>query len=310
MSKIQVIIFSFNRALQLDTLINSMLKHWKSPSFDLDVVYNTTTQDFQKGYEILIQRMKKYTNIRFHKESKDSPDSVNYFLLLNYFNYLQWRDFPVTRHPKTNFKSLTIDLMKRADAKLVMFLTDDAMFINDVEIEEEHIEWLRTNPKYAQYTLRVGVGMDDKEAHYTNHGHYLSWNFSNANCNTNWGYRFSVDAHIYDKNLIVKLFKRNIFVNPNTLEGPVCCDAIRQKWLDNGRGPVKPALLSFPINMVQTVVKNETLGVSLELLNNFYLQGYTMTYPIPNVLHHFQQYPKTLLLHKEGEKVESLFIAE
>ena len=62
--------------------------------------------------------------------------------------------------------------------------------------------------------------------------------------------------------------------------------------------------------MVQTVIENETLGVSTELLNNFYLQGYTMTYPIPDTPHHFQQYPKTLLLQKGDENVKTIFIVE
>jgi len=302
MPDLQIIVFSYNRALQLDTLLSSLIAHWKSPSFVVDIIYNTSGNNFQEGYKKLENKFTVNKNFQFHKESNKHPDRLNYLLLFNYFNYLQWRDFPVTRHPKTNFKSLTIDLMKQSDPRFVMFLTDDTMFVNDVSIDKQCLEWIGNNPKHNQISLRVGVGMDDNEANYENNGTFLSWNFAKEKMSTNWGYRFSVDAHIYDKDIIIKLLKRNIFVNPNTLEGPVCCDAIRQKWLENGRGPVKPSLLSFPINMVQSVIQNETLGVSAEALNQYYLDDYTLRYPIPDRPNHFQQYPKYLIMEKDGEE--------
>lgn len=307
MSDLQIIIFSYNRALQLDTLLFSILSHWKSPSYVIDIIYNSSNDEFQEGYNKLKAKLSEYTNICFHRESNSHPDKLNYLLLLNYFNYLQWRDFPVVRHPKTNFKSMTLDLIKRNKSKFIMFLTDDAMFVDDVSIEKKHLDWITKNPNHNQISLRMGIGIDDSEAHYENNGSFLSWNFANEKMSTNWGYRFSVDAHIYDKKIVRKLLKRNIFVNPNTLEGPVCCDAIRQEWLENGRCPLKPLLFSFPINMVQSVVENKTLGVSTEKLNLYYLDGYTLKYPVPDAPDHFQQYPQTLLLEKNG-KVERLDI--
>lgn len=303
MADLQIIVFSFNRALQLDTLLSSIIKHWKSPSYNIDIVYNSTTVKFQDGYDKLRAKFRAYSNILFHKESNVCPDKVNYLLLLNYFNFLQWRDFTVTRHPKTNFKSLVIDLMIKNKKKFIMFLTDDAMFVNDVAIDTKHFEWMNNNPLHNQISLRVGVGLDDSESHYKNNGKFLSWNFAKEKSSTNWGYRFSVDAHIYDKKIIIKLLKRNIFVNPNTLEGPVCCDAIRHGLLENGRGFVRPSLLSFPINMVQSVVENKTMGVPIEMLNQYYLDGYTLRYPIPDKPNHFQQYPETLIMEKMGSEI-------
>lgn len=64
----QIIAFSFNRSLQLDTLLSSVLNHWKSPAFTLDVVYNTSSNEHQKGYDKLIEKMKMQPQIAFHKE--------------------------------------------------------------------------------------------------------------------------------------------------------------------------------------------------------------------------------------------------
>lgn len=36
--KLHIIIFSFNRALQLDTLIRSLKAKWKNPTYKIDVV--------------------------------------------------------------------------------------------------------------------------------------------------------------------------------------------------------------------------------------------------------------------------------
>ena len=46
---LQIIIFSFNRALQLDTLLTSLVEHWKSPDYCVDVLYNTTDEEFEKA---------------------------------------------------------------------------------------------------------------------------------------------------------------------------------------------------------------------------------------------------------------------
>lgn len=36
---LQIIIFSFNRAIQLDTLLSSFVEYWKNPSYQVDIIY-------------------------------------------------------------------------------------------------------------------------------------------------------------------------------------------------------------------------------------------------------------------------------
>ena len=42
---------------------------------------------------------------------------------------------------------------------------------------------------------------------------------------------------------------------------------------------------------MQTFSDNESLGVSTEKLNQYYLDGYTFKYPIPEEVNVFQVYP-------------------
>lgn len=298
---LQIIVFSFNRALQLDTLLYTMLEHWKSPDYQLDVVYNSSSADFQKGYDILIRKLSSHSFIHFHKE-QETAHGVPLSELLHPHNLKRWMQYSYLRHPRSNFRSLVIDLMEQSDASHIMFMTDDAMYVNDINLNQKVFDWILSNPSQNQYSLRVGIGMDDEGAHYLDNGEYLEWNFSKEKAGTNWGYRFSVDAHIYAKITVLKLYKRNLFANPNSLEGPVEGDARRSGWLDNGRGLRHTALLSFPINMVQMVSDNETLGVPIAKLNQYYLDGYTMRYPIPENPNHFQHYPHSLLFYKDGKE--------
>ena len=55
--KIQIIIFSFNRAMQLDALLNSIEKFIGKDLCDrISVIYNTSSVDFERGYSILKER--------------------------------------------------------------------------------------------------------------------------------------------------------------------------------------------------------------------------------------------------------------
>ncbi|MBR3883920.1 MAG: hypothetical protein IKJ31_04095 [Bacteroidaceae bacterium] len=300
---LQIIIFSFNRALQLDTLVNSLISNWENPRYEIDILYNTTNIEFQKGYEILIKKLSGYKNIRFHKENP-IPDQWSFQELSNIHNFIRYFKYGNKFKPKSNFRSLCIDIIKGSNSNNVMFMTDDAMFIRKVDITDNTLEWVNEGAKDRQYSLRCGVDMNSfNENKIEQNEHTLDWNFYECASNTNWGYPFSVDAHIYSKEVVLSLFKKYIFCNPNTLEGAINSQVYRKTLLGRGKASDKPYLLSYPINMVQTVANNESLGVSCEMLNKMYLDGYTLNYPIPEIILDFQQYPRKLYFYKNGEIV-------
>lgn len=297
---IQIIIFSFNRALQLDTLIASIVEKWQAPKYKIDVIYNTSDKDFQKGYDILVEKYNANPHVVFNKEA-GITDKYSLKEMLNVRNFIAYNKNKRKFTPKTNFRSLCNELLKKDKNEFVMFLTDDAMFIKNVNIETSILDWIKEAPSKRQFSLRMGEGMNNQGDEVRKANNYLSWEFHKNPRNTNWGYPFSVDAHIYHKKPVSKLFSKYIFCNPNTLEGFINAQVYRKLFFEEGKANTFCSLLSYPINMVQTVEENETLGIDCKMLNDMLLDGYTMKYPVPDAYDTFQQYPTHLYFEKDGE---------
>ena len=298
--KLHIIIFSFNRALQLDTLIRSLKAKWKNPTYKIDVVYNTTNSGFQQGYDLLKRKLSSDTSIEFHKENS-CADKIRFMELLNWRNASFYYRYKM-RH-KSNFRSLCNSLLQANDTRHVMFLTDDAMFINPVDLNKEVFDWIDEKPYGRQFSLRVGIGMNGQNKTVKQINNNIYWDFYENEGNSNWGYPFSVDAHIDSKAPIAELFARYIYCNPNTLEGNICTLVRSKKWFGEGMGNCAASILSYPINMVQNVVDNESLGIDCGLLNRWYLDGYAMQYPVPEDIDIFQQYPEYVYLDKDNRRI-------
>jgi len=298
---LHIIIFSFNRALQLDTLLDSLVQNWKSPEYFISVIYNTSDDDYERGYQIVQEKFSPFP-VAFCKESSvaDKPQIDTFFTLDNVKRYLK---YPCLRHPKSNFRSLLLRVIKDNPSKFLMFMTDDAMFIKEVCISQHIFSWLGDKSESRQFSLRIGERLNNQpRGIIQKEKEYLKWNMYDAPMMTNWGYNFSVDAHIYNKEVITRILDQLWFINPNTLEDPVCRAIRKRKMMGEAMAYDEPRVLSFPINMVQSVVQNESLGVDCKMLNQLYLTGYTLKYPVPEKISHFQNYPDYLRLFKENKE--------
>ena len=294
--KIEIIIFSYNRAMQLNTLINSILKYFPEP-FHITVLYNHTIAH-QKGYEIL---QKKFTNIKFIQEDS-SHTSFPIQKLFKLFNFKRYLKYKYLRKPRTDFRHKLISILKDSDSAFTMFLTDDSVFIKPVELNPILLERISENPKDLQYSLRLGENINSP-ASYSKNGNFMIWDFSIPENKRDWRYNFSVDAHIYDTKFILDMSKDIIFNNPNTYESFTKIRICEKGYQNYGVANLTPSILSFPINMVQDVQGNESLDVSTEQLEKYFIDGYSLKYDIPENIDTFQYYPKVLTLEKDGEVI-------
>lgn len=288
---IQIITFSFNRAMQLDTLLSSLVSHWKAPEYRIDVVYNYSTEDFGRAYEKLV-RDYNGKPVKLHRESKKRADSYTFVDYLCLDNIMRLIRSPKLRHPRTDFRSIVIELLETTDADNVMFLTDDSMFISDIDIDSNVLNWINEKPTERQFSLRLGKGVSELPNTIKYNGDYCVWNMYENN--GNWGYPFSVDAHIYNKSIILKLFKKYIFTNPNSLEANICSSIKKKNWFGESRCFTDIKMLTFPINIVQDVVDNVSQNVSVELLNKRYLNGEHMKYVMADKYNAEKQYVRQL----------------
>lgn len=295
---IKIIIFSFDRALQLEALLASVRKYWNKTEYNLSVIYNTSHESFEQGYQILKNQYSEYNFIK-ETENKYAYPWQTYFSLFNVKKLLR---YPHTRKQKTNFRELVIKETNSASCEYVMFLTDDSVFIKDVFLSNEDLSFIDNNPFQNQLSLRLGKNITEKPADISCRRGKIEWDFHLYRQARSWGYNFSVDAHIYSKKLITGLVGKIIFNNPTTLEGHLNNYVQIHNLANHGRTFEEPFILSFPINMVQNIAHNESLHISTEQLNKMFIEGKRLEYIVPAEILEFQQYPEEVVLRKGDTK--------
>ena len=195
---ISALVFSKNRALQLDLLLNSIKKNFKQCS-EVSVLY-TTTDKHKKSYEIL---QKEHGDIKFVKQG--------------------------------SFYSDICDITKNFKNKSVVMFTDDDIVYRDTNIHPDFLQQIQ-NYNFACFSLRLGpnitkrqvgtVFVDEKSPLFGVYYDSLMWNRTEFLPFHYFGYPLSVDGHIFAKNKLVDFFayiehsdkKYNYLETPNKLE--------------------------------------------------------------------------------------------
>ena len=71
------IVFSYNRALQLDCFLESFLKYFTGIDYSIAVIYHTSGEKHGVAYQKLISKFENYTQIKFYERSQ--LNLVNYY---------------------------------------------------------------------------------------------------------------------------------------------------------------------------------------------------------------------------------------
>ena len=298
---VQIIIFSYNRALQLDALLSSIKKNWKNIKYHIDIIYNSSDNTYESGYDLLKQKtFDSEKNISYYKEQAIRFPQWTIKELTDIYNLKLLYLCPFLRHAKTTFRKQLLHVLKESKAEHVMFLTDDSIFIKPVQLSSQNLSWINEAPFHNQISMRHGIEtLGSKDLNYT--GEQYHWDFSKYSSNDHWGYRFSLDAHIYHREAILKTLSNISFSNPNTLESSGMLHTNKKGLFNKGKCFKNMSILSFPINIVQTTFKNEALKASPDVLNEYYLNGYHLEYPLTENFQTFQIYPNQIYLVKDKE---------
>lgn len=228
------IVFSKDRPLQLEALLNSYYKMVINRA-PLSVLYKTTNTEIDDAYQKISET---YPEVIFKKE--------------------------------TNFKKNLLSIIKKNKSHQIFFLVDDILFIKKFDLTalnnfdtKKYIPSMRLGANITYSYIKQKSISQPKFANLSNN--IISWQWNENN--SYWSYPLSVDGHIYSKKEIQIISKLITFNSPNTYEHQL------QKFYGLykcklGCSFKQSVIINIPWNKVQTD-NNNTCGelTSDELMN-------------------------------------------
>ncbi|MEX0849097.1 MAG: hypothetical protein WD055_02615 [Candidatus Dependentiae bacterium] len=226
------IIFSFDRPMQLYALLESS-SVFISGLRDVFVVYRSSGDDFQSGYEIVKQ---SFPQVHYLKQRKDAKD----------------------------FKQLTLKAFNASTAEYILFGVDDIIVKDDIDLHhaisamEQYNAYgcfLRLSP-YINYLYSWNRAQSIPPLQDVGDG--FIWRFNQASQISDWGYPHTVDMTVYRKKDIKDDMNRLGYYNPNSLESMWAgvTSKIRGR---QGFCYATSKIVNLPLNVVQTQFGNSNM---------------------------------------------------
>lgn len=251
--KIIHIVFSYDRALQLDNYIRTFKHHC---TFDLNidfyVIYKFSSKLHFNSYKKL---KKKFYNINFINEKNFKKD-INAIL--------------------NNYSS----------NQILSFGVDDIEFIRSFSLKEIHQsmnEYISSNKTNPIFSLRHGKNLNKsiqcqlekmelpEELNFK--GKFINWKFKSSN--GEWGYPLAVDCHFYPLKSLKNYIKFACFCSPNSLEAAL--QKLNQEFSESvGISYLNSICFNNPNNRVQNEYQNFSLKSNTDDLAKKYLEGYVI----------------------------------
>ena len=222
-SKTDLIIFSYNRPLQLYALLESAETYLTGVN-EKKVIYRASTQEYEDAYQEVKQR---FTDVDFTAQGNN---------------------------PRADFKPLTMKATFESSGDYVVFAVDDIIITDRVDLDK-CIEQLEKTGAYAFY-LRLGTNITEcymlstktpVPLHTKVDDNVIMWQFKNGR--GDWRYPNSVDLNVFRKKDIKPAFERLSFAAPNKLEAAW---AGRANINLHGLCFTYSKMINIPMNLVQT----------------------------------------------------------
>ncbi len=216
-----IIIFSFDRPLQLYSLLESINIFVKNINQKF-VVYRTSDKEYEKAYR---EVQSAFSHITLIKQSD---------------------------HPKQDFKPLLLKCFEACSTPYILFAVDDNLVIDYVDIDE----CITTLEKTNSYGFYLMLGTNVNEQSYQGkislpplekvQNNIFRYQFKQAI--GDWNYPHNFEMTIFRKSSIEPLLKNLSYTSPNTLEQNWCWKADSNKFgliFDTSK------IINIPLNLVQ-----------------------------------------------------------
>jgi hypothetical protein len=240
----EAVVFSMDRAMQLDALLGSYVAKVKNPA-PLHILYRATTSAHRKAYD---QALALYDVVV--------------------------RDITV-QEARTTFRQQLLGIIDQISAPKILFLVDDDVFVEPVDFNT----MTSIESRWAIPSLRLGTNLSMTYVLQKKQPHpkFFSWDGVSASKSAEapsavgdsddllcwrwkdgvfeWAYPLSVDGHFFATAEIAALIRHTEFDSPNTLEGNL------QLYADFFMSRLgvcyrKSRLVNVPCNKVQTDNRN------------------------------------------------------
>jgi hypothetical protein len=266
---LHMVIFSKDRACQLDCLLRSLRDHLRLPYAEATVLYRATSADFAKGYARL--------------KSRAILDNV------------QWR-------AETLFHDDAIEILCRfADADRVMFLVDDDIMFRPLA---DAALFAAFSDSHLFISLRADRAYSETQPSFFANSPYLEWqwNFHKRRVVT-WNYPFSLDGNVVHCRHLKRIVRKIEFSAPNSFEGRM--HSYRHAWwikrVKKALAGAEAVIFNNPLNRVQSEGETPHRDVSPGYLNQRFLDGYRIVNhhlysTVPMAVH----FPADIQFEKDG----------
>ncbi len=240
-STLDIIVFSKDRACQLDALLRSMREFFHFPH-RICILYTTSTAEFEQGYDLVR---------RWHQGMEWINDVGTFGITM---------------------KNLMARIAE-GPGRYLMFLVDDMMFTREFTAQGL-MESLDTDEDILAVSLRMGESITycyTRNCKTTppdfSDGYRWVWKTASPGY---WNYPMSQDAHIFRTSDFAELIPRLSFMSPNTLEATQSGKAFPRPDMVCER---TASVINVAANRVQSIYKNRCGNISAEFLHDSFMQG-------------------------------------
>jgi hypothetical protein len=241
---IDALIFSRNRPLQLNCLLESLEEH--SNLKDISVLHR-----YDKKYEEGLIKVKN-----LHKDVKFIEEQ--------------------------NFESQVKTYLKLGQ-KFCVFFVDDIVVKDKINFDEP-CQILQSNPNFLTFSLRLGTHLTycypTRSRQVVPNGSinsgFFLWPWKGAD--HDWGYPFSVDGHVFRRSDAESWFSHLNFRNPNQFESEM--QTIPRKFAlpDGCVSYINSKIVNIPVNRVQNEFLNRDENGSVDELYEVWMSNKSLDY--------------------------------
>jgi len=245
---LDILIFSKDRPLQLYALLQSMDDRLIGLGKSVYLIVNYSNKNTKVYYEELIKDFEKII-------------------------------YGVVYETGKPFKEICLEIILSMPGTHLMVLMDDDLIIEKVPIQKilamvanDRIGSLRLGiSTFYNYTVGTKMLQPPLLELGGEGAGMISWLWRDGTFD--WGYPWSLDGNIFERQFLVDRWHSLDFINPNTLEGQF---ALKNPELLQYHGVAfsKQALINLPFNRVQSSFENKSEGYTTQFFLNLWAENY------------------------------------